>query len=178
MVLPSGVNQIVSGAEECSAAACPPPPPPVEPSRWEAHPWPLSGRFLLVAFLLMLGPYIAINVGVVQTAQSILRAAQSITISWSPRVMRSLLMLSTTITTAQWTLIEADFRLVEPWRQLNLPRSTDRVARTEAVIVDWERMDPISSLWIGLSRGRASLASWVSLGSLLSQVTSVLSSTF
>lgn len=171
---PIWVNQIVSGVDEGEGHTTVINPPfpqqcttPFKQSRWEAHPWSLSGRFLFLPSLLLLGPYIAMTIGIQQTVHSTSN-------SWSPGVMRSLIMLATTINTAYWTLIDADLRLVEPWRQLSLVRSTDKAARTEAIIVDWERMNPVSSFCIGLSKGATTLVAWVSFGSLLSQITTVI----
>ena len=168
------MNRIVSGVDNGAGRAMGANSRPVQQSttpfkqsRWEAHPWPLSGRFLLLMNLLSLGPYIAFQIGAQQTVYSNTK-------SWSPGVMRTLVMLATMISTAYWTLIDADLRVVEPWRQLSLVRSTDSVVRTEAIISDWESMDPVSSVCVGLRRGGASLVAWVSFAGLLSQATTVI----
>ncbi|KAH0538892.1 hypothetical protein FGG08_004548 [Glutinoglossum americanum] len=128
-------------------------------SRWEAHPWVLWGRFLVLTELLFLGPYIAFQVAGYQ--------AEFSSKVWSPKVIRILAMFSCTMTTALWTATDEGVRLIEPWRQL----ATDRpnMSRTNAIIADYDSMNPLSRIFSG-----SPIVAWISFGSLISQIFIVL----
>jgi hypothetical protein len=104
-------------------------------TRGEAHPWNLWMRFLILPEALLYIP----SIGLI-FASSDMKSGMV----WSPKVVKALMLLNTTLRTMSWAGIEDALRLMEPFRQL----ATDKpsVSGIDAIFAKYEGLNPFARI--------------------------------
>lgn len=132
---------------------------PFKQSRVEAHPIWLWGRSLLGIELLLVGPYVVVQL-----------AMNSVT-NINPVVVMGLYTFSTTVVSAMWQICQREVSILEPYYRLSDHDSLDS-RRAKALYFDYVSAPPIAVMIYALSH-RSGMVGLISLCSFASQLSTI-----